>query len=241
MAKQQQFEFPEAPVVVAFSGGKDSTAMALRLHELGKSFRMVHTSTGNELPEVRDHVLRVAEETGAELIDLDAPTLEELIIEQQCLPSWRMRWCTRMIKIEPCAEWLRDNQDVLLAVGLRADEPGRIGGTYEAAEIYYPLREWRWGLDEVVAYCDHRGFVPPKRTDCAVCFYQTLTEWKDLLENHPGMYRQGEQWEEMVGHTLRSPGRDTWPASLRELRQEFERGRMPIKRKRKVSCRVCSM
>lgn len=110
----------ETRLVVAFSGGKDSTAMALRLHELGKPFRMIHTATGNELPEVREHVIRVAEETGADLIDLDAPTLEQLITEQQCLPSWRMRWCTRMIKIEPCAEWLRLNQNVRLAVGLRS-------------------------------------------------------------------------------------------------------------------------
>lgn len=38
--------------VVAFSGGKDSTALALRLHELGEAFSLLFTPTGNELPDV---------------------------------------------------------------------------------------------------------------------------------------------------------------------------------------------
>jgi 3'-phosphoadenosine 5'-phosphosulfate sulfotransferase (PAPS reductase)/FAD synthetase len=228
-------------LVAAFSGGKDSTAMVLRLHESGESFRLLYTATGNELPEVRDHIQRIASLTGAEFVDLHSPTLEELIDEQQCLPNWRMRWCTRMIKIEPCKEWLESHPEEVLAVGLRADEEGRAGGTYEGAEIIYPMREWNWGLGEVVSYLERREIAVPKRTDCAVCFFQTLEEWRELWLNHPEEYARGEAWEAQIGHTFRSNGRDTWPAGLAELRQEFERGRMPKKATRKVRCRVCDM
>lgn len=226
--------------VVAFSGGKDSTALTLRLHELGESFSLIHTATGNELPDVRNHIERIVRHTGADLIDLHAPTLAELIERQGALPNFRMRWCTRMIKIAPCARWIDENPDTILAVGLRADEIGRIGGVFKSAEeIVYPLREWNWGEKEVVDYCIRQGFEPPPRTDCAVCFYQTLGEWHSLWRNHPEMYAQGEAWEKSIGHTFRSPKRDTQPAALYDLRTKFESGYAPKKRARKTMCRIC--
>jgi len=234
---------PSSPLVVAFSGGKDSTAMALRLAEKGEKFRLLHTATGNELPEVRRHMERVSTATGASLIDLDAPTLGELIEEQQCLPNWQMRWCTRIIKIETMARWLSENRGCTLAVGLRADEEGRAGGTYseEDVNLSYPLREWGWNIGDVVGYCEQRGYVPPERTDCAVCPLQTLYEWWSLWKNHPGEYAQGEAWEKKIQHTFRSPSRDTRPAAMKDLRVEFEKGYLPKRTRRKATCRVCSM
>ena len=38
-------------LIIAFSGGKDSTAMVLRLSELGEDFKLLFTPTGDELPE----------------------------------------------------------------------------------------------------------------------------------------------------------------------------------------------
>jgi len=228
-------------IVVAFSGGKDSTALALRLNETGVRFRLLNTPTGNELPGVREHIERIANHTGAELVDLKAPTLAELIEEQKALPNWRMRWCTRMIKIEPCAEWLNQHNPITLAVGLRADEQGRAGATYSGStEVVCPLRDWGWNEIRVREYVLRKGFQPPKRTDCAVCFYQTLYEWYELWMNHGDYYKQGIFWEDNIGHTFRSPGRDAWPASLRELAKEFMSGHIPKPRQRKVMCRVCS-
>jgi len=228
-------------LTVAFSGGKDSTAMALRYAELGVSFQMLHTATGNELPAVRQHIERVRDACGVELVDLNAPTLAELIEEQGCLPNWRMRWCTRMIKIEPCIEWLRANPDVTLAVGLRADEEGRAGGIYEGTEVVYPLREWGWNEADVRGYCLKRGYVPPKRTDCAVCFFQTVYEWYELWRDHPEMWAQGEEWERVTGFTFRGPNRDTWPARMKDLAQSFAGGRIPKPRRhRSEMCRICA-
>jgi PP-loop superfamily ATP-utilizing enzyme len=228
-------------LIVAFSGGKDSTAMALRLHELGVPFDLLHTPTGNELPGVKEHVKRVARATGARVIMPAAPSLSRLIREQGCLPNWRMRFCTRTIKIEPCARWLLSRPNTVLAVGLRADEEGRAGGTYEGSKIIYPLQDWGWNEQDVRAYVKMKGFQPPDRTDCAWCYAQTLYEWWLLWKRYPKLYREGEELEAKYGHTFRSPQRDTWPASLRELRKRFERGDVPKQRERKVACRVCSM
>jgi hypothetical protein len=231
----------ERTLDVALSGGKDSTALALVCHEFGVKMRFIHTATGNELPGVREHIEKLVDFTGSELIDLKAPTLDELIQEQGCLPNWRMRWCTRMIKIKPCIEYLKSGERKTLAVGLRADEMERSGLYGDFADYIYPLRTLGWGINEVVNYCKSKGFEPPKRIDCAVCFYQTINEWHSLWQKYPEHYEQGIAWEDLTGYTFRSPGRDTWPASLRELRQSFESGRMPRKaRTRKEVCRICS-
>lgn len=104
-------------LVVAFSGGKDSTAMALRLAELGERFVCLFTATGNELPELRAHIESVAALCNAELVTPKGPTLDELIRFYEALPNWRQRWCTRQIKIVPCIAYLKANPGSTLAVG----------------------------------------------------------------------------------------------------------------------------
>lgn len=228
-------------LVVALSGGKDSTAMALRLAELGVPFQVLYTPTGDELPEVQRHIERVIRACDAEMVDIGAPTLAQLIEEQQCLPNFRMRWCTRMIKIDPVQEYLTQHPGTVIAVGLRADEPKRVGGVYRDALVCFPLRDWGWTESDVLRYCAEQGMTPPPRTDCSVCFYQTLHEWWRLWKYYPEHYKQAEEWERQIGHTFRSPQRDTWPTALKDLRKEFEKGRIPKPRRRKISCRICAM
>jgi len=228
-------------LVVAFSGGKDSTALALRLQEQGEKFKLLFTRTGNELPPVREHINRIVEMTGAQLIEPAGPTLEDLILKYKALPNHRQRWCTRQIKVEPCAVWLKAHPGTTLAVGLRADEPTRVGLYGDFAKYRYPLREWDWDVEDVWGYLDYHNIPVPVRTDCAVCPFQRLGEWKQLLDEWPQEYAQGVEWEDITGHTFRSPSRDTWPAGLRELAAEFETGRPIRKRITRQRCRVCNL
>ena len=48
-----------------------------------------------------------------------------------------------------------------------------------------------------------------------------------LWKEHPEIYQDAVEQEQAIGHTFRSPSRDTWPASLAELRDVFERGEIP--------------
>lgn len=174
--------------------------------------------------------------------------LDGLIREFGALPNFRMRWCTRMLKIEPCAAFLRSLDSPVLHVGLRADEPERQGVAYAGSTERYPLREWGWGLAEVVGYLRDRGVVVPARTDCARCYHQRIGEWWELWRNHPDRWASAEAQEIELGHTFRTPGRDSWPTSLAELRAEFERGAIPGGTRRQLDlfsgdapCRVCSL
>ena len=213
--------------VVAFSGGKDSTAMALRMAELGEDFDLLFTATGDELPDLRCHLDRVVSMTGKTLIEPTNKGLYFWIAEHNALPNWRQRWCTRQIKIVPCIAYLKANPGSVLHVGLRADEEERQGLYGDFATYRYPLREWGWGLAEVRKYVADRGVTVPRRTDCALCYGQRLSEWFDLWRDHPDRFAMGEAYEMQTGHTFRSPGRDSWPASLAELRARFEAGHRP--------------
>lgn len=235
--------------IVALSGGADSSAMALRLRELNPDvpYRHVITPTGNELPEMIEHWVRLGELLGSPLLPVGVAGLESEIDRQGSLPNWRMRWCTRILKIEPYARFLSTIAPAISYVGLRADEPAREGGDYLnvlGIESRYPLRDWGWKRSDVLAYLDRRGVVIPKRTDCGLCFFQRLGEWWDLWREHPDRYDVGVQLEEKYGHTFRSAGRDSWPASLKDLRVEFETGRIPRDRQQPTlfeasKCRVC--
>jgi hypothetical protein len=249
--------------IVALSGGKDSTAMALRLAEIEpRDYVYVITPTGNELPEMFAHWRKLMEVLGKPLVPIlhGKRSLQGLIREQKMLPNHRARWCTRMLKLEPYYGWLAEQTPCTSYVGLRADEESRAGMIFPDADgvaMDFPMQRWGWKLDDVLAYLETwkaRGIEVPSRTDCAMCFCQTLGEWWLLWRDNPEEYAEAEGLERMVSeargrpYTLRSEQRDSWPAGLVDLRKEFEGGRVPTrslqmmdKRRQVGSCRVCTL
>jgi 3'-phosphoadenosine 5'-phosphosulfate sulfotransferase (PAPS reductase)/FAD synthetase len=229
---------------LAFSGGKDSTAMALRLAALGERFTMLFTPTGDELPDVRTHIETIQRMTGADLVEPPNHSLAFWMDHFNALPNWRQRWCTRLIKIVPCIAHLKAHPGSTLLVGLRADEELREGLYDDCVTTRFPMRECGWGLSDVLGYIKQRGVTVPSRTDCALCYGQRLGEWYALWRDHPERFAEGERREAETGHTFRSPKRDTWPAPLKELRKRFEAGERPRGLRvlnNEKPCRVCSM
>jgi 3'-phosphoadenosine 5'-phosphosulfate sulfotransferase (PAPS reductase)/FAD synthetase len=234
--------------VVALSGGKDSTAMALRLAEVEpRDYIYVCTPTGNEPTSMFAHWRKLGTLLGKPLTPITYHTgLFGLIKEQNSIPNWRARFCTRLLKIEPYAAWLAQNSPCVSYVGLRADEEEREGGDYAKVpnvQMDFPMRRWGWTIETVYEYLQHRGVTIPTRTDCKLCFYQRLIEWWELWKYDLASYLEGERIEAEMGHTFRSPGRDTWPAALSELRRRFEAGDIPRETRidpiNGMKCRVC--
>lgn len=220
--------------IVALSGGKDSTAMALRLAEAEpRDYQYVVTPTGRELPEMHEHWKRLACLLGKKLTALNVPSFDDLVLKYHALPNWRMRWCTREIKIEPFMSYAAAIAPAVVYVGLRADEAGegaREGTNWKGVEGVtqdWPLHRWGWGIDRVIQYLSERHVEIPERPDCDICFFQRLAEWWRLWKLHPERYKKGIEWERLTGHTLRSDQRDTWPTSLEELAKRFEAGYVP--------------
>lgn len=225
--------------------------MILRMREVEPDAEVVPvcTPTGDEPDELFAHWNRLSELIGIKIVPVVHPLgLNGLIDREKCIPNWQKRFCTSKLKIEPFALFLAERSPCVSCVGLRADEGDRQGGNYSHISGIvqrYPLREWGWGIEEVTEYLDSRGIVIPQRTDCDRCFFQTLHEWYLLWRDKPEKYAHAEGQEERIGHTFRSPQRDTQPAALKDLRAKFEAGYVPKDRRRdamkNLQCRACTL
>jgi 3'-phosphoadenosine 5'-phosphosulfate sulfotransferase (PAPS reductase)/FAD synthetase len=230
--------------IVGLSGGKDSTALALRLAEVEpRKYIYICNETGNELPDMKAHWDNLENILGEPIQRVrHARSLIEEIEKINMLPNVFARWCTIRLKIEPTLDYFESlPAGSTLYVGLRADEMERKGLYGEDITVRFPMREWNWNEKDVWDYLNLKGICIPKRTDCALCPYQRLGEWRDLYENYPDLYAEGVALEKKIGHTFRSPGRDNWPANLELLSKEFDAGRKLREYKRKDTCRVCSL
>jgi hypothetical protein len=248
--------------IVWLSGGKDSTALALRLHELNPAVDYIYaiSPTGDELPDMVEHWIRLSGLLEKQLTPVTSgQSLGGLIGRQNCLPNARMRFCTRILKIEPAIRFMENAAPAIAYVGLRADEETRVGAVYADSILgiaqRFPLREWGWGVEEVMTYLDEQGIRIPDRTDCAMCYAQQLGEWWNLWKFQPERWKQAEEYEQAIGHTFRTDTRDAWPAALKDLRARFENGAVPTRSKSAKyqqplfpdlgftgkKCRVCSL
>lgn len=230
--------------VVGLSGGKDSTAMALWLAENEpREYEFICNETGNELPEMLAHWGNLERMLGQPIVRVrHSVDLLQLCEDMNMLPNFRMRWCTRILKIEPTIRFMESlPEQSVLYVGLRADEEIRRGIFGEDTVVRFPLREQGWTECSVWEYLAARGVAIPARTDCALCPYQRLEEWHSLWANHPDKWAQGVALEKKTGHTFRSARRDTWPAAMEDLGKAFASGRPLRKSSRGTTCRVCSL
>jgi 3'-phosphoadenosine 5'-phosphosulfate sulfotransferase (PAPS reductase)/FAD synthetase len=241
--------------IVGLSGGKDSVCMALMLMEREpRPYVFYCTPTGDELPEMIEHWKRLETILGQPILHITNGTLKSCIAQNNMLPNFRSRFCTRLLKLKPAGEFFEKIQPAVSYVGLRADEEEREGtrpGGDSAAigtkvTQNFPLVRFGMDLKAVLAYLAERGIEIPERTDCARCPYQKLGEWYNLWLKYPDIYLDAEQDEaDHGGHTYRSPDRDSWPAALKGLRELFEQGIIPdrslnMMAKRQGMCSACT-
>ena len=217
--------------VVAFSGGKDSSALALYLHDperwrraLGKTdlapraplaeAEYVFCDTGTELEETYEYLDRLEAYLGRPIqrLSADAPPGEtpfdhHLRLYGGFLPSPQMRWCTRKLKLEPYERHVGD-EPVTSYVGIRADED-REGylSTKPNITSVFPFKEDGLVKADVYRILDESGVGVPgyygwrSRSGCYFCFYQRRSEWVGLLENHPELFEQAQAYERVDPET----------------------------------------
>ncbi len=190
--------------ILSLSGGKDSTALAIYLHDRIPNLEYVFCDTGEELPETYEFLDKLEAFLGKQVIRLnpDRPFEHYLQIYRGVLPDARTRWCTRKLKIEPFERFIGDKPCVNY-IGIRADEPHRKGyiSTKTNITARYPFVEDGLVKDDVVRILEESGLGLPayyewrSRSGCYFCFFQQRVEWVGLLENHPDLYSRATQYE----------------------------------------------
>lgn len=142
--------------------GKDSLATALVVRDLVQpegTIEYFYNDVGADIPDVHNWLDRVERELLKAPIVRVGESLEDIILDQGILPSFRSRFCTRMAKIYPMEDYL-GSEPATVYFGIRADE-NREGyrPTKKNITPAYPLQIHGIGMKEV--YSIIKGYEPP--------------------------------------------------------------------------------
>ena len=209
--------------VAHISGGKDSTAMLLRLLEENRLVdQILFCDTGLEFPQMYEHISKLEKYIDRPIIRLRAehsfeyyffeyhPKRKNPELEKYDGMSWagpQNRWCTGTLKIRVLSAYLKElkhKYEIIEYVGIAADEPKRIKNKC------YPLVEWGMTEKDCLAYCYERGFDWGglyeifSRVSCWCCPLQSLSELRKLYEYFPELWKQLERWDESTWRQFRA-------------------------------------
>lgn len=221
--------------VASLSGGKDSTAMLLRLLEENRPIDMIlFCDTGLEFPQMYRHLEQLEQYIDRPITRLRAEHDFEYYLLEYTPPrrnpalkpyrgkSWagpRSRWCTAMLKIRVISSYLKSLEEectLIHYVGIAADEPKRI------RDKSYPLVEWGMTEKDCLDYCYKRGFNWGglyeifDRVSCWCCPLQNLESLRKLYRNFPDLWAQLEKWDNATWRFFKEN------TSVRQLATRFD-------------------
>lgn len=191
--------------ILALSGGKDSTALALYMRDKVPEMEYVFCDTEKELKETYDYLDKLEVYLGKSIVRLkhDGMGFDDLLkIRNGYLPSPQVRWCTEYLKIKPYEKYVGEQQ-VMSYVGIRADEPHRKGYISTKPNIVarFPFIEDGLVHADILRILENSGLGLPRyyqwrsRSGCFFCFYQQRREWIGLLETHPDLFEEAKKYE----------------------------------------------
>ena len=144
--------------VLGISGGKDSAALAIYLHQKYPHLDIEYYTcdTGKELQETYDLIENLEGYLGKKIIRLKSggtvtqdPFDYYYNVFGSYLPSSNMRWCTKYLKLHPFENFVGDDL-VISYVGIRGDEDreGYISKKTNIQSIF-PFRKNIWSEDVI--------------------------------------------------------------------------------------------
>lgn len=198
---------PVKPVrhVLGLSGGKDSAALALFMKDRVPEMEYFFCDTGYELAETYEYIERLEAFLGKPVVRLNPERDFDhwLEIYGGYLPSQRMRWCTRKLKLKPFENYVGDDP-TFTYIAIRADEDrdGYISTKPNITPVY-PFKEHGLAMQDVMRILDDNGLGLPSyyswrtRSGCYFCFFQRKSEWVGLKEKHPDLFQLAKRYEKI--------------------------------------------
>lgn len=190
--------------ILGLSGGKDSTALAVLLHKEIPEMEYFFCDTHKELPETYEYLGRIEARLGIKIHRLSAERGFDHWLEMfgGFLPSPKMRWCTKQLKIFPLEQFVGEDEAISY-IGIRADE-NRDGyiSTKPNIQPVYPFKERGLKKVDVFRLLDESGIGLPSyyewrsRSGCYFCFFQRKYEWVMLHERHPDLFQKAVEYEQ---------------------------------------------
>lgn len=234
--------------LVSFSGGKDSTAMLLRLLEEGRQVDdIIYCDTGLEFPEMKSHIDKVQHYIRREITVLK-PEKDYMywatehertirtakvagistgdIVRGYGYPALRSRWCTAQLKTNVINRYIADLRnkgvEIVQYIGIAADEPKRIRGEN------YPLVEWCMTEADCLKYCYDRGFNWGglyeiwDRVSCWCCPLQSLSDLRKLRKYRPELWERLKEMDRLINEKCVSRKDFRFRCSLADIERRLE-------------------
>jgi len=207
-------DMSDGVAIIPVSGGADSSFLAILLHQLFPEvpWRMVFTDTGtpeNPVEDVGVHEsLDRLEAFLGKPIERLVPKegLWELVAKHgNFLPGPSARYCTRILKQQPFARWLKqfDGAKKYMAVGIRSDEAERLAFTLPDTETLMPMVDMGITRADVFQGLAKTIGIPSfyrrrTRSGCALCPFMRKTEILALYQERPIEFLKGERCEKVA-------------------------------------------
>ncbi len=196
--------------ILALSGGKDSSALAVFMQGKIAGIEYVFCDTGEELEETYEYLHRLQDFlcTKIHWLKSEKDFRYYLDLYNGLLPDAQTRWCTRMLKLKPYEDFIGEDP-VISYVGIRADEPYRKGyvSTKPNIKSVYPIVENNIRLEDVERILEESGLGMPRyydwrsRSGCYFCFFQQKREWIGLKKHHPELFERAKAFEKFDSDT----------------------------------------
>ena len=235
--------------LVSFSGGKDSTAMLLRMIEEGMSIdEIIFLDTGKEFPGLYRHIDKVEKYINRKVTRLQNPKgLFDYWMFDHILkkgkrkgqkgfgwPFSQVRWCTGYLKRDIAIKYKNTHYKNIKTIeyhGIAYDEPKRIKKIGDRGrEIRYPLVDWKMTEKDCLKYCYDRGFDWEglyehfDRVSCWCCPLQGLKDLKNLWKHYPELWIELKNMDERCKNEYAyGNSRFRSDYTLEELEKRFQR------------------
>ena len=222
--------------IVSFSGGKDSTAMLIRMIEEGMPIddivfiKVMATATlGAELPEMYDYIERVEDYIHRKItvvpsiLNFDEVFHQVFMSGERCgeiygYPFTIGAWCNNRLKIRTIERHFKTYGKHIRYVGIAADEPGRL----ERLEAYCraPLAEWGMTEKHCISFLKDRNLINPlyqkfRRLGCWFCVKQGLDSLRIIRREYPDYWAMMLRWDLESPH----PFKPEW--TVHDLEERF--------------------
>ena len=225
--------------IVSFSGGKDSTALLLRMLEEDMQIdEIIFCDTGVEFPEMYDHIADVDKMVGRKITVLKSQySFEYLMFEYEktkgknkgkkgySWPDFRIRWCTDFFKRRVWLQHMKRYKGIEVTEyhGIALDEANK---NNDGRNIKYPLIEWKMTEKDCLEYCYAHGstwsglYKKFDRVSCYLCPLQRLSELKIIYKDYPELWQKMKKIDsrsiKQFGRKFRSD------YSIQELEEKFD-------------------
>ena len=161
--------------------------------------------THKELPETYEYLDRIKARLGIKIHYLSAKRGFDhwLDVYGGVLPSPKMRWCTKQMKILPLEKFVGDDE-AFSYIGIRADESREGYISYPKSNIkpVYPFKERGLVKEHIIRLLEESGIGLPdyyrwrSRSGCFFCFFQRKYEWVRLAEEHKELFDEAVKYEQ---------------------------------------------